>query len=59
MSQNISKIDIKHAHDEYLRLLREYLSAKQEYEYDDTVENWDNLQETLLALKRHNDKMDR
>ena len=51
--------DIEHAHMEYNRLLREYQDAKEAYQVDDSKENWDRLQDALVRLKRHNDRMDK
>ena len=54
-----SNPDIIQNHDEYNRLLRDYQATKEAYQVDDSKENWDNLQEALIRLKRHNDKRDR
>ena len=45
-------------HNEYLRLLRDYLSAKKSYQVDSCSENWQALQQATIELKKHNDKRD-
>ena len=40
------------AHDKYTRLIREYQAAKQAYEFDNSDENYDRLQEAMQRLKR-------
>ena len=51
--------EIISTHTEYLRLLKAYQDAKEAYQLDDSKENWDRMRDTLLALKRHNDRRDR
>jgi len=51
--------EIERVYIEYNRLLKAYQAAKEAYEFDNSSENWQVLQEALLALKRHNDKRDR
>ena len=48
--------DIEHAYMEYNRLLREYTDAREAYQVEDTKQNWDRMQKTLLALRKHENR---
>ena len=50
--------DIIAAHNEYMRLLREYQESKEAYEIDDSDMNYEKLRQAAAKLKAHSDRME-